>query len=174
MKQIDWEKGMRFFGGAGFMHFEKSDLEPILPNYDYGHAFAYLWRRFGPPIVGCDPYKDLTTYHLTTKIEGVYLSCKCYLTSHIAFGFGFSHKVWQEIDAEINKPRKEWLEGTLAIFDALLEAIEELRRPVNVRDWFINIEGKVKDCNIVDPVEYSPKAGYGVSDEYYERFKKQE
>lgn len=174
MKQIQWEEGMYFFGGAGFMFFEKSDLTPIIPNYDYGHAFAYLWRRFGPPVVGCDPYKDLTTYHLTTEIEGVYLSCNCYLCSHIAFGFGFSRKVWEEIVAEISKPRKEWSDRTLEIFEALLGAIKELKRPTNVRDWFINIEGQVKDCDIENPVEYSSKAGYGISDDYYEQFKEEE
>ena len=37
-------------------------------------AFAYLWRRFGPPWLGSDEHKDLAAYYLTTEDPEVYLS----------------------------------------------------------------------------------------------------
>ena len=36
-------------------------------------AFAYLWRRFGPPWRGGDDHKSLVDYYLTTPDEKVYL-----------------------------------------------------------------------------------------------------
>lgn len=176
MKQITWEKGMYFCGGVGSFYFTEEELDKIIPNYDYGHALAYLWRRFGPPSLGGDSYKDLTHYHLTTAMDGVYLSCNCYLSHHIAFGLGFSGELYEKLmnNESFHKGKCDWPEETKAIWNALLDAIKELKRPVNVRDWFINIEGKVKDEDVLAPVEYSDKAGYGVTDEYYDRFKTSE
>jgi hypothetical protein len=37
-------------------------------------AFAYLWRRFGPPWWGCDPHKDLVGYWLRTPDPEVILT----------------------------------------------------------------------------------------------------
>lgn len=37
-------------------------------------AFAYLWRRFGPPWWGCDPHKDLVGYMLHTPDPQVILT----------------------------------------------------------------------------------------------------
>jgi len=162
---------MRFFGATGFVGFEKEDLQKIIPDYDYGHAFAYLWRRFGPPIYGSDPYKDLVSYLLTTKMEGVFLSCRCYPTAHIAFGIGFTEELYAKVVDDCMKKREDWPEYLKKIFKALLEAIEELKRPTNVRDWFINIEGKVSVRDIKRPISYSKKAGYGITNDYYKKFK---
>jgi hypothetical protein len=37
-------------------------------------AFAYLYRRFGPPAGGCDPVKELARYYLDTPDPGVVLT----------------------------------------------------------------------------------------------------
>jgi hypothetical protein len=39
-------------------------------------AFAYLWRRFGPPWQGSDDYKDLVGYILTTPEPDVFLTLR--------------------------------------------------------------------------------------------------
>lgn len=36
-------------------------------------AFAYLWRRFGPPFMGTDPHKRLVCYYLTTSDPDIFL-----------------------------------------------------------------------------------------------------
>lgn len=156
----------------GFVGFDKKDIQEIIPNYDYGHALAYLLRRFGPSKWGSDSYKQLVNYVLTTKMKGVYLTCNCYPTSHIAFGIGLSAEIYEKIVPDCMKRRENWPEYLTEIFNALLDAIQELKRPTNVRDWFINIEGKVSNKEIKKPVSYSKKAGYGISDNYYKRFKK--
>ena len=51
-------------------------------------AFAYCWRRFGPPWHGSDPHKDLCSYCLTTPNPGVML--RVYPSgSPIAYGVGY-------------------------------------------------------------------------------------
>jgi len=165
MRQVGFTNGVQFFGGMGFVTFDKEELSAIIPDYDYGHAFAYLWRRFGPPIDGCDPYKDLTCYCLTTAMDGVYLMCRCYLSAHIAFGIGLSDEIITRMNTPVDgrahctREKKDWPQYMQEIWAALLDAVRELKRPINVRDWYINIEGRVKTDDIVNPVEYSPKAG---------------
>jgi len=60
---------------------------------------------------------------------------------------------------------------------ALIAAMKDLLRPVNIRDWWVNIEGRVHDDDlsfvpdplgieengIVDAVSYAETAGYGVT-----------
>lgn len=175
MEQAKWEKGMQIFGGMGSLYFKKEDLQKILPNYDYGHAFAYLWRRFGPPIFGCDSYKELAQYILTTKKKGVWLTCSPKPSSWVSFGMGLSSEVYQEIAKDLSGRRENWNELIEEVYERLLWAIEELKRPTNVRDWCINIEGQVKDADRKEePLEYSSKAGFGIIDEYFDRFKKTE
>lgn len=174
MKQAPFIKGMQCFGGMGSLYFRKEDIQNILPNYDYGHAFSYLWRRFGPSEWGSDPYKDLVGYILTTKTKGLFLTCRCYLTSHIAFGIGLSIEIHEKVAEDLSKKREDWSEFTKEIYNALLDAIRELKRPTNVRDWFINIEGRVADKDIKKPVSYSKRAGYGITNDYYKKFKKTE
>jgi len=172
MKQAPFKKGMQTFGGTGFFTLSKEDVQEIVPNYDYGHTFAYLWRRFGPSIYGSDGYKELVSYVLTTKMKGVYLTCDCYLRSYIAFGIGLSKEIYEKILQDCMKHREDWPAYMNEIYKALLDAIRELKRPTNVRDWFINIEGRVKDSEIKRPVSYSKRAGYGITNDYFKRFNK--
>lgn len=53
-------------------------------------AFAYLWRRFGPPWLGSDDYKDLGKWVLTTADPEVWLVMRpgssgiCYGTAYLS------------------------------------------------------------------------------------------
>jgi hypothetical protein len=181
VKQLTSWKNVHLAGGIGGIYFEEKELSAILPHYNYGAALAYLWRRFGPPVNGWDGFKELTLYVLTTKMKGVFLTCNCYVDSpHIAFGFGFSEEIYCKIVSpydpekpsipDCNKRREQWPEYLKEIWAILLDAVKELKRPTNVRDWYIDIEGYVKDADVKNPVCYSLKAGYGVTDAYYKRF----
>ena len=77
-------------------------------------AFAYLWRRFGPPFLGSDDHKDLCGYVLTTNDPGVLL----WITpsgSNLALAIGYLAS--KGISKEHEAPRMAWLKK----FDALFE-----------------------------------------------------
>ena len=151
--------------------------EEVFSKWDYGHAFAYLWRRFGPPFDGSDPHKELCNYCLTTRMPGVLLYVSPKLSAEISFGYLLKQKLFRKLI--INNLHDLWLwhKGKEArhsrkkrVENALRGAMQELKRPVNVRDWLINIEGRVEDGpqNVVEPSSY---AGYGVTREYLENLK---
>jgi hypothetical protein len=54
-------------------------------------AFAYLWRRFGPPIYGSDSHKELCCYYLTTEDPQVFLFVSP-SGSGLAYAFGYMVK----------------------------------------------------------------------------------
>ena len=66
---------------------------------------------------------------------------------------------------DFRSPRRDRIER------ALKQAMEELKRPTNVRDWLINIQGDVDDCadNCVEPSNLS---GYGITRDYFDKFNK--
>jgi hypothetical protein len=68
-------------------------------------AFAYLWRRFGPPFKGSDPDKELCSYVLRTPQPGVYLevSPKGY---PLAYAIGYL--ITPKVDALTRKPLVDW------------------------------------------------------------------
>lgn len=67
--------------------------------------FAYLWRRFGPPEHGCDDYKSLACWVLTTPMEGAYLSLT---PSGSAIEYSVGHLVTHDLGERINKPIESW------------------------------------------------------------------
>lgn len=173
MKQAKQLKG--FTGGRGMGFFDIGDeARKEFPNWNYGEAFAYLWRRFGPPEIGWDGYKQLVNYYLTTKMKGLYLTCSPYLDdAAISFGFMFDENtIGAKIAADISKPKEEWSDYTKIVHSTLCDAMRELKRPTNVRDWFINIEGHVKDEDIHYPVNYSIRTGFGIEPDYFHRFER--
>lgn len=65
---------------------------------------AYMIRRFGPPLCGSDPYKNLCEWALTTPMDGVWLSVTPYLgddpsdrdrqgLDSLSFGYRFDENV---------------------------------------------------------------------------------
>lgn len=70
-------------------------------------AFAYLWRRFGPPWRGGDDYKSLVDYVLTTSEPDVFL------WMHLAAGrldLAMGYFAHIEVRKEADKPAREWSE----------------------------------------------------------------
>lgn len=134
-----------------------------------GAMFAYLFRRFGYPIYGWDGYKSLVSYLLTTPDPDVLLWCKPTHGMQHSFGFGLSRALEQQSQREyFALPRRASWEkhATYArINTAIVAAMEELKRPVFVRDVLYNVLGYVPDedsAALPEPIEPSPQAGYGL------------
>lgn len=175
MKQFE-NDGARYRGAMGGVIWTPELADEVFKTWDYGHAFAYLFRRFGPAHRGCDPYKDLSFYWLTTRMKGVLLTVRPAHSADTSFGYlltmqidrklylEHTHSRWVEGKGkEVRSPRKSRIER------ALKQAMEELKRPTNVRDWLINIQGDVADypSNCVEP---SKLAGYGITRDYFDKF----
>ena len=190
MKQFSEKNGKGFRGALMGTFSPGQDARIIFgEQYDdsfYGTACAYLLRRFGPSQWGCDPYKELVQYFLTTQIEGVVLTVRPGCSVSTSFGYLLSPELYE---STINADFKERKAGKRAnikdckirgpVAQALCNAMKELKQPVNVRDWYFNIIGRVRDCDLkftedgedIVAVDYSNLAGYGIEPKYFERFK---
>lgn len=177
MKQYT-EDNIRYSGAMGSQEIWVPGIseEVFADKWDYGSAFAYLWRRFGPPFEGWDGHKELVSYYLTTDTKGVLLYVSPKPNAGCSFGYSLSailkyklraeyaHSMWQEFKGrKIQTPRAD------KINKALRNAMEELKRYVFVRDWPINIQGHVDDY-IPDPAKPSKYAGYGITPDYFDKF----
>lgn len=72
-------------------------------------AFAYLWRRFGPPFSGSDDYKDICRYILTTPDKQVFLTITICPGS---LNRGVGYLVQKSLYAEFMAPASEWYKKT--------------------------------------------------------------
>lgn len=95
------------------------------PGSDFT-AFGYLWRRFGPPVYGADPHKDLVSYILTTREKGVYLLLRLAAGS---LEYSVGYLISEAIENEYRQPQTEWAERWDAWFleqnPGILEQDEE-------------------------------------------------
>lgn len=177
MKQYEPD-GIRYQGAMGGIIWTPDIADEIFDTWDYGHAFAYLYRRFGPPHLGSDPHTELVSYWLTTKMKGVLLTIRPAHSAGTSFGYLLSSQIYYKIQTEdihamwlrrkgrdFRTPRKNRIER------ALKRAMEELKRPTNIRDWLINIQGDVEPDYPKKYVEPSNLAGYGISRDYFDKFK---
>ncbi len=137
-----------FFIGEGPRRWDISDTGLLV--------FAYLYRRFGPPLGEHDSYDELCAYVLTTEMEGVYLRVTPSARDiDYCISYCCDASVKQELDqmpkiiASIPWRSRPGLIGKLN--RALDEAINELRRGVRVGDSFIAMLGE-ESC------DGSPKA----------------
>ena len=73
-------------------------------------AFAYLWRRFGPPWHGSDPHKDLCGYILTTSEPDVFLTIH---PKGAGLAYGVGYLAYEAVRKEHGRPRMEWEEKVL-------------------------------------------------------------
>lgn len=125
-------------------------------------AFAYLWRRFGPPWLESDDYKELCQYVLTTPIPSVYLTV--YPTgSRCGMGFLADYARYLNCQRDPDSP------DAIAVGDALRTSAMELLRPVSVRDVDWNILGRCEpwgheedDDWVCENAELSKYAGIGI------------
>jgi hypothetical protein len=167
--------------------------EQVFRGLDYGPAFAYLWRRFGPPINGWDEHKEVACYYLSTNRDDTIIYATPRTSRIHMFGFGLSPEAADRIAKECS-PRKGHalrdakflsidLKWKLTYFNdshevrephylAIMEAMAELLRPVPVRDTYINIEGRVPESRVKEEAEPFKWAGFGVVPDYFENISK--
>lgn len=68
-------------------------------------AMAYMFRRFGPPFTGTDPYKTLCSYYLTTADKDVILNIDL-SGSSLAYAVGYIASI--TLHAEHMKKYHDW------------------------------------------------------------------
>lgn len=127
-------------------------------DMSYGTLFAYLYRRFGPPPYGCDEYKEIANWVLTTPQKGIVLIVSP-RPSGTRCSFGYCLRRDMAPDGLDEKKMS-------IINKALSDAIADLLTPTYVRDENINALGKCADGLL--PVAYFKWAGYGVDHKYFE------
>lgn len=133
-------------------------LEVLGDNWEYGNAFAYLWRRFGPPTEGCDPHKDLVSYTLTTDRPDVFLWVDPRPSGvQYSFGYMLSEDLTQLVSEEAYARRVAGVgygegekdgEITGPVIKSLTDAMKDLLRPVFIRDVAVTVLGKVSDSGM--------------------------
>lgn len=174
----------------------------------YGNLFTYMWRRFGPPPFGSDDYKEIANWFITTPMPHVYLGVNPNPSGLLyAFRYAVSSEIiqqlrepkrewrkamqrWEQdgkVGPEPESPRfyEDWDEESsdsmlYRVNNALVAAIQDLRRPTYVRDVYINCFGRVADSELTfssddedsgpDCVEYFKHAGYGIDHCIFENF----
>jgi len=141
--------------------------DEIFLNGDYASLFVYMFRRFGIPENGSDPYKEIACWYLTTPDPAVALMVSP-RPSGLRYSFGYLvntnvYSYHSHDDVEAIKRRIE---------PSLKQSMKDLLIPTNVRDSFINAVGKVSDDDIGRTTcDYSKWAGFGITSDYYEKFK---
>lgn len=107
--------------------------------------FAYMWRRFGPPWLGCDPHKEMGQWVISTRLDGLWLG-----VSPKGSALGNSFQVIYGMKQHERFPADERRDN-----DAVLECRAELVRtmrdllnPVFVRDVPVNALGRMKEKDI--------------------------
>ncbi len=118
-----------------------------LKKCQWATLFAYMHRRFGPPHIGGDDYKDLSaSWMLTTPDCEVFVRVNPSLTGP---GFSFSPYLVMPRDATKQAHRASELklpaDRVAAIRKAYRATLLDLLRPVCVRDHHINALGELGD-----------------------------
>lgn len=127
------------------------DPSPVLSQFpdkiDYGHLFAYLFRRFGYPNVGWDSYKNLVCYLLTTPLPNLFLRITPYVGGDVDIGFQFIAteddrkvvRLWEDADRIAWEQRRyDWLEAQ-GLPDWMPDWIEKCTEAVQ-RDYGICVK----------------------------------
>ncbi len=141
--------------------------DEILLNGNYSSLFVYMFRRFGIPTNGSDPYKEIACWYLTTPDPAVALMVSP-RPSGLRYSFGYwvntnVYNYHSHVDIEVIR---------MVIEPFLKQSMKDLLTPTNVRDAFINVVGKVGDDDIGRTTcNYSKWAGFGVTSDYYKKFK---
>lgn len=151
---------------AGIAHPGKY-ADDIFQNGDYASLFVYMYRRFGIPISGSDPYKEIACWYLTTPDTAVALIVSP-RPSGLRYSFGYL------VDTNVyNYHSHDDVEAIgIKVEPSLKQSMKDLLIPTNVRDTFINALGRVSDDEVKETCNYFKWAGYGVTSDYYKKFKK--
>jgi len=111
--------------------------------------FAYMHRRFGPPHIGGDDYKDLSAgWILTTPDADVFVEVSPSLsgtgfsfTPYLSFESPEDDRIYSAGDLALPQERVE------SVKNAYRDTLIDLLRPVCVRDHSINALGEIDDDN---------------------------
>ncbi len=138
----------------------------ILPDGDYASLFVYMFRRFGIPESGSDPYKEIACWYITTPDPAVALMVSP-RPSGLRYSFGYY------IDTNVyNYHSHDDIEAIKIVIEpSLKQSMKDLLISTNVRDVFINAIGRVEDDEVKKTCKYSKWAGFGVTSDYYKKFK---
>lgn len=128
-----------FFGDTDNYRDHGPVLERFPKEIDYGHLFAYLFRRFGYPNHGWDSYKNLVCYMLTTPMPNLFLRITPYVGSdaHLHFQFIATKEDHEAIRLWEDKPRIEWNKRRL-------DWVEAKGLPEWMPEWVVKIDKAVK------------------------------
>jgi len=140
--------------------------EDIFPNGDYASLFVYMYRRFGIPVSGSDPYKEIACWHIKTPDPAVALMVSPRPNGlRLSFGYLIDTNVYSYRNHDDIEAIRIKIESSLKL------AMKDLLIPTNVRDTFINAVGRVSDDEVKETCDYFKWAGYGVTSDYYKKFK---
>lgn len=115
---------------------------------DYGHLFAYCFRRFGFPNMGSDSYKDIAQWFLTTPRTDLVLCVRPSVCEESHFSIHFrttpenerACRNWERKDIEAWTDRKlDWIEaqGLPEWLPSLVASYAEQMQPgANWRDCY--------------------------------------
>lgn len=121
----------------------------LFPDYNMGSAFAYLYRRFGPPKYSYDSYKHLACYYLSTEKEDLFLRIIPNHSFCTSIGYCVPKKEKNKrIEQKINinsEDSDKYNKWNKEIHKYIYDALKELKKPVMVRDVHINFEGVVDE-----------------------------
>ncbi|MCP4146562.1 MAG: hypothetical protein GY757_02325 [bacterium] len=106
--QLALAEGHYFGGGPG--HFDPGEMAgEIMGELSYDRLLRYMLRRFGPPIHGHDPQKQLCRYIITTPMKGVYLGVVFSLTDYYYFIYFLEKEAERKAIIELyERPRKDF------------------------------------------------------------------
>jgi len=139
--------------------------DDILLGGNYSSLFVYMYRRFGIPQTGSDPYKEIACWYITTPDPAVALMVSP-RPSGLRYSFGYL------VNTNVyNYHSHDEVEAIrIKIEPSLKQAMKDLLIPTNVRDVYISAVGRVSDDNVKTTCEYFKWAGYEVTSDYYKKF----
>lgn len=125
---------------------EIAELDPVLAKTplaacDWGHLFAYMHRRFGPPNMAGDPHKDLSAgWILASPDPDVFVAIRPFPADACC-----SFEPYLRVEPGIFGLSRGSLTSTrrAAVAAAYRAVLLDLLRPVAVRDTYINALGEL-------------------------------
>jgi len=160
------EKGESWHGAMAGIADPGECADDILTDGDYASLFVYMYRRFGIPMSGSDPYKEIACWYLTTPDPAVAL-----IVSPRPSGLRYSFGYFIDTNVYGFNSHDDIEAIRLKIEPSLKQAMEDLLIPTNVRDAYINAIGRIlDDMRVKETCDYFKWAGYGVTYDYYKKF----
>lgn len=103
-KQSDYKLGVQYFAcSSANLSPGQIAREVLGDQIDSALLFKYCFRRFGPPNRGCDDYKEIANYALTTPLDDLFLIVEITGSDMASLSFGYSLP-W-ELEREIGAER---------------------------------------------------------------------